>query len=552
MSTLALCPSRGRPGAAHETLRSFLATRKDPGSRLVFVVDRDDPFLAEYPADHLHVVEPKGCMGAALTTAGRDKALLADATSVGMAGDDNRFRTPGWDLVLDGWLSENIGVAYGDDGFQHERLPTSWWVSRPLLDEFGIVDPGLRHFYMDNWWKSLAEGAGCLRYFPDISIEHLHPLAGKAEDDAIYRRSRANVAHDRSYFGRWERLTRPGDVRRARAVIDRDRPRRVLADWHHPALWESLSILFEDRFRWELYSPIGAEWMGHGWTFSNGTPGWTAEDYLVFPDAEVTGDHFERTEREYPERPRKMVTWEQAQDMRWDFVLASVPVHQRAFAQLARRFGGRFIHQVGNARHPVDRSIPQVVLASANVRGVRGAITYHQEFSRALFASRPPAPHRGVPRVRSFMLRLDSTSGPFDWLADTVEWTDHGGADPRNGHYLAPMAKVANEMAGADWIWHDKRIGDGYGHVLHNAAAIGRPLIGHASHYRGLLGEPLWRDLETCIDLDRHPPERAVRLVRAITADPEWHAAMCAEMAATFVRTVNFDQEADAIRAAPG
>jgi hypothetical protein len=112
------------------------------------------------------------------------------------------------------------------------------------------------------------------------------------------------------------------------------------------------------------------------------------------------------------------------------------------------------------------------------------------------------------------------------------------------------MAAVARTMQETGWIWHDKTVGDGYGHVLWTAAAIGRPLIGHAGYFKGMLGEPLWRDLETCIDLDKHPPERAVRLIRGISADSEWYGAMSDELRQTFARLVDFDAEADAIRTA--
>ena len=219
MSLLAICPSRGRPQAAHATLGSFLGTRRDPASRIVFVVDSDDLLLPEYPKDYVHIVPPGGGMGAALRAAGSDRRLLADATSVGMVGDDNRFRTEGWDLVLDKWLTENIGIAYGDDGFQHARLPTSWWMSRAIVDEFGMTDKALRHFYMDNWAKALAEGANCLRYFPNVEIEHLHPLAGKAKDDAIYRRGLIHEHHDEAYFAHWFKHLRPKDVQRLRELI---------------------------------------------------------------------------------------------------------------------------------------------------------------------------------------------------------------------------------------------------------------------------------------------------------------------------------------------
>jgi hypothetical protein len=247
------------------------------------------------------------------------------------------------------------------------------------------------------------------------------------------------------------------------------------------------------------------------------------------------------------------VTWDQASSQNWDIVLASVSCHQQTFWKLARRFGAQFVHQVGNAKHAIDRHVPQIILASAKLpHGVRG-IEYHQEFSLATFRAERCQPERRHD-VGSFMLRLDATSGDYRWLADhmAVRWTEYGGRQPSDPDYLSPMSAVADAMRGCGWIWHDKRIGDGYGHVLHNAAAIGRPLIGHASNYRGLLGEPFWQDLKTCIDLDRHDPHEALRLIQAISADAEWHGEMCETMAARFREAVDFDAEAAAIRKALG
>lgn len=546
MSTLALCPSRGRPAAAAATLVSFLETRRDPGSRIVFVVDRDDPTADRYPEGHTHLVDPGGCMGEALAAAARDRGLLGDATSVGMIGDDNRFRTAGWDVAMDGALTERPGIAYGDDGFQHERLPTSWWLSRPIVDAFGMTNPALRHFYMDNYWLELGRATGSLRYLPDVVIEHLHPLAGKAKDDAIYQRGHRFARGDRALHERWLKRGKERDLARLRVILGAGERRRVLADWHHPALWESLAILFEDRFGWELFSPIGTGWKRLGWRLENGTPGWTADDYLVSEEAVPRGDHWELTEPEYPERPRRMVTAEQFEAQHWDYIVASVPAHQEPFAAIARRRGARLINHVGDARRHVDRTIrSQVILASARVRGA--SVIYHQEFSRDLFA---PAPIEDRTAVSSLMLRLDDTSGPYRWIADApgIRWSAVTATEMRGTGYLAPMAAVADRMRRSGWVWHDKRIGDGYGHVLFNAAAMGRPLIGHASHYRGLLGEGLWEDLRTCIDLDRHDPVQALRLVRAISADPDWHDEMGAAIRERFERRVDFDAEAARIR----
>ena len=52
------------------------------------------------------------------------------------------------------------------------------------------------------------------------------------------------------------------------------------------------------------------------------------------------------------------------------------------------------------------------------------------------------------------------------------------GSKSPNGN-LTPVGNVAEEMARATWAYHDKPTGDGFGHVIHNWAAVGRPLIGH-------------------------------------------------------------------------
>lgn len=552
---VALCPSRGRPAAASATLASFLATKAAPDTRLLFLVDSDDPTLADYPAVYTTAVEPRGTMAGALA---QGLALIGDATAVGMIGDDNRFRTPGWDVRLDSWLTANVGVAFGDDGHQDEilaargyRLPTSWWLSRPVADAFGMTLAGLNHYWMDNYWLDLAGAAGALEFMPDVLIEHLNPLWQTADEDATYARAARHAAHDKAVFRRWRGSQA---FQRHLAVLRRlrgrqpaiARPVRVLADWHHPGLWESLEILFGDRFGWELYAPRGMAWAEAGfWRFTH--QDWAAPAYLIVQAAERDG-YAEAPVPEYPSRPRRVVTLEQADALRPDIVLASVPAHDASFRRLADRWGARYVYQMGNARQPTSR-LADLTLASVITPKRPKTIRYHQEFSLETFAFAAPPPPGAKPAIGSFMLRLPTASCAYQWLAQDadVAWRDYGGADPRSGGYLAPMTAVAAAMRDCAWIWHDKRIGDGYGHVVHNAAAMGRPLIGHAAHYRGRMAGAYWRDLETCIDLDKHSPAVAARLIRGISAQPEWLAEFGQAIRATFDREVDFAAEASEI-----
>lgn len=222
---LVLCPSRGRPDSAKEVVLSFLATIANPDTFLCFVVDSDDPTKDAYPSDGAHVTTmtidpPPGCMNAALNAAAAtDFAKGYDV--VGFIGDDHRFRTQGWDETFGRFLGEHPGIAYADDLFQRINLPTMWFVSRPIVDAFGMGHPEMRHLWIDNYWRELGEAAGCLYYFEHVVIEHLHPAAGKAVWDENYLRVNSNEVadHDRGVYEHWRSTSMAADAERVKALI---------------------------------------------------------------------------------------------------------------------------------------------------------------------------------------------------------------------------------------------------------------------------------------------------------------------------------------------
>ena len=48
--------------------------------------------------------------------------------------------------------------------------------------------PGCDHLYLDDYWMALGRATGGLRYLPGVIVEHMHPLAGKSENDKGYQR----------------------------------------------------------------------------------------------------------------------------------------------------------------------------------------------------------------------------------------------------------------------------------------------------------------------------------------------------------------------------
>jgi len=182
-----IVPSRGRPDAAVELAQAFADT--EATAQLVFAVDEDDPTCGEYHEAQFPYPRTTHTFSAPSTmvsTLNRAAALYADkAVAIGFLGDDHRPRTSGWDrLYVEALRELGTGIVYGNDLLQGERIPTQVAMTSDIVRVLGhMAPPPLTHLYVDNYWRDLGEAAGCLRYLPDVVVEHMHPVAGKADWD---------------------------------------------------------------------------------------------------------------------------------------------------------------------------------------------------------------------------------------------------------------------------------------------------------------------------------------------------------------------------------
>lgn len=198
-------PSRGRPGAARELAEAFDATCT-ADTELMFALDDDDPTRDEYGINAGWVTSPSRSMVQALNYAalylvnGHGEPPFA----VAFMGDDHRPRSVSWDRAyLDALRELGTGIVYGNDLLQGERLPTQCAMTADIVRAWGyMAPPCLTHLYVDNFWAAAGAGADCLRYLPDVVVEHVHPFAGKAQMDAGYARvnGRSMYARDEAAF----------------------------------------------------------------------------------------------------------------------------------------------------------------------------------------------------------------------------------------------------------------------------------------------------------------------------------------------------------------
>ena len=200
---LLIVPSRKRPKACAELLEEFLKTSED--AEILFGLDDDDK--SEFPTAVLEAAEinPRLRMGGTLNLLANKYAEKYEY--IGFMGDDHRPRTQGWDRILCDAIGDKPGVAYGDDLLQGANLPTAVVLSSSIVQKIGyMVPPTLVHMYMDNFWRDFGGKLGNLQYRPDVIIEHLHYLAGKAINDLQYQEVNSSSVYenDRIAYGLYQ------------------------------------------------------------------------------------------------------------------------------------------------------------------------------------------------------------------------------------------------------------------------------------------------------------------------------------------------------------
>jgi hypothetical protein len=233
---LVVVPSRGRPGNVARLAEALARTMNGDGE-LTLGLDEDDLTLPETRAAVAGALFPVSLrVGHRATWAKwtNDIAVRAagDFRALCSIGDDHVPMTPGWDTHLIEAIDDlgGTGFAYGNDLLQGQGLPTAIVVSSDIVRVLGwMCQPSLRHYYADNVWKALGEGAGCIRYLPDVIIEHRHH-SRTGHSDPTYAQARPHWNADRAAYDTWRAQQMAADVLKIKAL----RPRGSLNEGYVP------------------------------------------------------------------------------------------------------------------------------------------------------------------------------------------------------------------------------------------------------------------------------------------------------------------------------
>lgn len=337
----------------------------------------------------------------------------------------------------------------------------------------------------------------------------------------------------------------------------------ALIDNHHAELTHSLELLFGRRLGYTVLQPIGTEWYERGFWKVFDHPE-TVRQYLSMERADksahsrptlmtAAGPTSPDPDLHYIWDPTKelyerAVTLETLLKKGAALVIASIPAHAEPFRRLVRERlpAAKFIFQMGNMFPEFDLATVDNILNSTDRRTpfFKHALRYSQEFSLDVFSYTEPTLRRLVVDLVHY-----SSGEPLYQRCKALMPEFHFeayGAGNETGS-ISRNAEVAAKMKEADFIWHLKKGGDGYGHVVHNAAALGRPVIISMKDYRGKRFGKFIEDGVTCVTVDGLDAEALAHKIRHY-GEPERLKKMSRTLYARFRELVDFDRDVRNVR----
>lgn len=298
----------------------------------------------------------------------------------------------------------------------------------------------------------------------------------------------------------------------------------ILLDYHHPQLLSSLLLLFEKRLGMQVILPFGHEWWDEGY-FNYYDNEQQTREFLHFPDM-VRG-----------------VVLDEAKRMKIDYIVSTIPLKEGYFIQFQKDHhpDAKFIVVVGNVGY--EPIFPNILTSTCYIPNTHHCF-FHQEFDTKLFdmeGEQVPKKvvssflhyERGFHDYRLFQ-EYKAIMNDFEFRSYGFECTDG---------LLKTDELVSKAMKESMFIWHVKHVGEGYGHTIHTAACMGKPMIFKRSYTKNMLAEKYLIHGETGIDLEEaDSPEKFAHDLRRFSTPSEL-TRMGNNLRKLFHEHVNFDKE---------
>lgn len=246
----------------------------------------------------------------------------------------------------------------------------------------------------------------------------------------------------------------------------------ILLDYHHGALLRSMYYLFHKRLNFEVFLPTNFEWHDIDGLYSCYNNRNIADQML---------NSWRYASYNYMFKPMILQEFIDRNDI--DIVVASLWENHVIYDKIIKKYNKKckLILQAGNniLREHVYMANAKNLLSSAYPTYITteniNKVFYHQEFDLNLFKPDSTLNVKSVANFKHIMeddinLILELEKIMPDWEFKLY------GANNRDGMIDDDEVKMSTAIKKFGFIFHVKK-DEGYGHVIHNSFACGKPMI---------------------------------------------------------------------------
>lgn len=212
---LTICPSYKRPELCAKMLKSW-EDGIGENNTIVLGLDVGDPFISSYPRYTNRILCKAGSTVTEVINSIYNQ--FPDYDYYHIINDDVLFHTKYFDTKLMNILKDyGGGIAYGNDLFQGQGLPTFPFISSEIIEAIGYLQmPKLNRYCGDTVYADIGHLCDCLYYLGEVIIEHRHKLAGKGVDDVDMDTYQKDLVE---YF-KWTKDGRSEDCRKVKEALN--------------------------------------------------------------------------------------------------------------------------------------------------------------------------------------------------------------------------------------------------------------------------------------------------------------------------------------------
>lgn len=218
---LVLVPSRERPHNVERLAAAASHTMSGAGE-LLFIFDDDDPRLDDsisaasmhgfrYEVQERLITVPK---------INRAASRHLDERIIMFVGDDHVPLTMDWDKSITGAIDDLGGTGYAYPwALGRADVPEVCAISSNIVRALGWFGlPAISHYYVDNVWADIGNGARCITFLSDVILEHMHFARGRGPRDHISLLAIEHTAADHQAYMTWRDRQMAADVNTVRSL----------------------------------------------------------------------------------------------------------------------------------------------------------------------------------------------------------------------------------------------------------------------------------------------------------------------------------------------